>query len=85
VAEDQDRSLASRPPNPLGNISKAAWLSCHRLHKEDRAMTFEDYIISQIMNCAKLSIRMGMAQDGKSASIMTWTDNGEPPQFWDIS
>lgn len=48
-------------------------------------MTFEDYIISQIMNCAKLSIRMGMAQDGKSASIMTWTDNGEPPQFWDIS
>lgn len=47
-------------------------------------MTFEDYIRTQIELRSKISVRLGFAKDGKTASIMTWSDKSEGTHFWDV-
>ena len=47
-------------------------------------MTFEDYIRSQIELRSRVSVRLGYAKDGNTASIMTWSDKSEGTHFWDV-
>lgn len=47
-------------------------------------MTIEDWIRSQIDLRANISARLGQAQDGTSASLMTWSDKKSGTWFWDV-
>jgi len=47
--------------------------------------TFEDYIVGLITSRSKLSVSMGLAKDGTSASLMTWSDKDSTTHFWDVS
>jgi len=47
-------------------------------------MTFEDYIRTQIELRSQVSVRLGLAKDGNTASIMTWSDKSEGTHFWDV-
>jgi len=47
-------------------------------------MTFEDYFRTQIDLRALVSVRLGLAQDGTTASLMTWSNKTEGTYFWDV-
>lgn len=47
-------------------------------------MTFEEWIRTQIEERACVSMRLGQSQDGKSASIMTWSDKRLGTWFWNV-
>jgi hypothetical protein len=48
------------------------------------AMTFEDYIRTQIDLRALVSVRLGLAEDGTTASLMTWSNKSDGTCFWDV-
>lgn len=48
------------------------------------SMTLEDWIRGQIELRASCSISLGQAQDGSSASMMTWSDKKPGTWFWDV-
>ncbi len=48
-------------------------------------MTLEDYIMTQIELRAEVTVKLGRAQDGSSASLMTYSDKAEGTHFWDVS
>ena len=45
------------------------------------SMTFEDYFRTQIDLRALVSVRLGLAQDGTTASLMTWSNKTEGTTF----
>lgn len=48
-------------------------------------MTLEDYIHAQLELRADITVKLGRAQDGSSASLMTWSNKSEGTHFWDVS
>jgi hypothetical protein len=48
-------------------------------------MTLEDYIMTQIELRAEVTVKLGRAQDGSSASFMTYSDKSQGTHFWDVS
>ena len=47
-------------------------------------MIFEDWLRTQIDLRATVSVRLGQAQDGSHASIMTWSDKTDGTNFWKV-
>lgn len=47
-------------------------------------MTLEAWIRTQIEARACVSMSLGQAQDGTSASMMTWSDKRFGTWFWDV-
>lgn len=52
---------------------------------ETPVLTFEDYLRAQLDLRADISVKLGYAQDGSSASLMTWSNKSSGTHFWDIS
>lgn len=48
-------------------------------------MTLEDYIHAQLELRADITVKLGCAQDGSSASLMTWSNTSRGTHFWDVS
>lgn len=48
-------------------------------------MTLEYYIRTQLDLGAEVSVKLGHAVDGSSASLMTYSDKAEGTHFWDVS
>jgi len=47
-------------------------------------MSFEDYLRTQIDLRSEIKVRIGLASDNSSASLMTWSDKTEGTHFWDV-
>lgn len=47
-------------------------------------MTFEAWIMIQIEARATVAVRLGQAQDGTHASLMTWSDKTPGTHFWKV-
>lgn len=48
-------------------------------------MNFETYLRTQLDLRSEIKVRIGIASDNSSASIMTWSDKSEGTHFWDVS
>lgn len=48
-------------------------------------MKLEDYVRAQIELRAEITVKLGHAQDGSSASLMTQSSKSEGTHFWDVS
>jgi hypothetical protein len=47
-------------------------------------MSFEDWIRTQTEVRAVVSVRLGLADDGSHASLMTWSDKVRGTWFWAV-